>query len=516
MSKPEIAADTPILSQAKAVGQGFNIYGLFSAESLVRPLVDPAKAGTTTFRFQGVDYLVPDYVVGIEDPRSYVIRTVAETREEAQKALSVHTGVGGSYGAFSGEIETDFNLEHNSSSNSYFCYWRSITSLAVLETNPDLAKKAISDDFAAAVDALPLPLTVENQTAYFDFFATYGPFYTRQVSLGGDLTFLNRVTRNEALTKASVELSVKAQFEGLFATGKLDLSGVTKAQWASYEDESKVTVEGVGGDPSLLAQLAGVDPWKFSEASASVATAWTRSLGSAPGLVDFSLAGVWELIPDAQRAAAVQEAWQLFSEVMHPKITIQSWSKPFPWPCDFPARTPIVIADKIIKPDDPTASPAGVQVTVLAGNNAVGLHSVLFNRYYSLPLAFQWSDTYRPMWDRIAADLDGYDQRGNILLLVTFGAFLEMSPPDPAIARLETAGASTALQLWIDQSHGGGSKGGPGWTQEPRVYALAGVFGQGAGTGVDAYTGDAYAANLDLTVFLYRQAYGGQYTIAVG
>ena len=517
MAENQAAVDIQDLSQAKAVGQGFNVYGAFTSESLVRPLVNPAKAGTSIFNFQGKDYTIPDYVVGVEDPRSYVIRTVSETREEAQSVLAVHAGVGGSYGAFSGEIEADFNLDRNSSSNSYFCYWRSINSLAILETNPDLAKKAISDDFAAAVAKLPLPLTDQNRTAYFDFFATFGPFYTRHVCLGGDLTFLNQVRRDESITKSSVELSVKAQYEGLFATGKLDLSGITKAQWASYQNDSRVTVQGIGGDPALLAQLAGVDPWNFSKASVDLATAWTNSLGTKPGIVDFGLAGIWELISEPEHAAAVQQAWQLYSEVMHPSITIQSWSTSLPWPCKTPARPPIVISDKIIKPETPPQSPVGAQVVVLAGNEAIGPHSILFDRYYSIPLEYSWPRNYQAMWNQIATDLDGYDQRGNILLLVTFGQFLNMPPTDSAVAMFETAGASYTLQFWLTHCNPGSQMANPAvWTASPRVYALVGVFGQRPGTGVEAFTGDQYKANLDMTVHLYRQAYGGQYTVAIG
>ncbi|MFJ5779563.1 MAC/perforin domain-containing protein [Streptomyces sp. NPDC093094] len=509
----------PGLSQAKAVGQGFNVYGALSSESLVRPLVDPTKAGTTVFNFQGVDYTIPDYVVGVEDPSSYVIRTVSETREEAQNALSVHAGVGGSYGAFSGEMEADFSFERNTSSDSYFCYWRSVNSLAVLETNPDLAKKAISDDFAAAVDGLPLPLSEENKEDYFDFFAVFGPFYTRHVTLGGNLTFLNQVTRNESITKASVELSVKAQYDGLYATGKLDLSGITTNQWSSYRDDSRVMVEGVGGDQALLAQLAGVDPWHFSKASADLATAWTRSLGSAAGLVDFDLGGVWELISDPERAAAVQEAWQLYSEIMHLKISVQSWSTGLPWPCDIPARPPILISDKVIKPKDPPASPVGAQVIVLDGNNAASPHGVLLDRYYCLPVEYAWPMTYQAMWDKMAADLEGYDQRGNILLMVTFGQFLNMPPTDSALAMFETAGASAVVQDWITHCDPGSQQDDPSvWTAFPRVYALAGVFGHGPGTGIEAFIGDYYdgSPSLDMTVYLYRQAYGGQYVLGAG
>lgn len=514
-----VFADPASLSQAKAVGQGFNVYGSFDASSLTRPLVDPAKAGTTTFRFQGVSYLVPDYVIGVENVQSYVVKTVAEDREAAQEEISVHAGVGASYGAFSGEIQSDFDYSSDTTSDSYYCYWRSFNQLAILETNPDLAKAAISDDFAAAVAALPLPLSEENQTDYFDFFALYGPFYTRSVTLGGDLSIFNEVTKSTSVTSASLEFALKAQYDGLYVTGDLDLSGLTTAQWDAYRSSSNVSIKGLGGDQSILASLAGVDPWTFSTASATLATAWAKSLGEEPGLVDFSLGGVWELIADPQRSAAVQEAWQLFAQVMHPRLSIESWSAQLPWPCRADPRTPIVIGSKIIKPTTPITSPIGAQVTILAGNDPVSEHAVQFNQYYSLPLADDWSSNYATMWNQIASDVLGkYDQNGDILLLVTFGLDANMPPTDEAAALLKTAGSGNALTTWIDTCNPGSEVGTPGlWTGYPCVYAFVGAFGNEQGSSVEVVTRTgSNPAEVNLTVYLYREAYDGQYTIALG
>lgn len=512
-----VFADPASLSQAKAVGQGFNVYGALDASSLTRPLVDPAKAGTTTFHFQGVSYLVPDYVIGVENVQSYVVKTVAEDREAAQEGIAVHAGVGASYGAFSGEIQSDFDYSSNTTSDSYYCYWRSFNQLAVLETNPDLAKAAVSDDFAAAVAALPLPMTEDNQTDYFDFFAIYGPFYTRAVTLGGDLSIFNEVAKSSSVTSASLEFALKAQYDGLYVTGNLDLSGTTTAQWDAYRSGSNISIKGLGGDQSILNQLAGVDPWAFSTASADLATAWAKSLGAEPGLVDFALGGVWELIADPQRSAAVQEAWQLFAQVMHPRLSIQSWSTNLPWPCWAEPRTPIVIGSKIIKPTTPTTSPIGVQVTVLAGNDPVSAHAVQFNQYYTLPLADDWSSDYATMWDQIASDVLGtYDESGNILLVVTFGLDANMPPTDNAVALLRSAGSGNALTTWIDTCDPGSEIGSPGsWTGYPCVYAFVGAFGNEEGSSAEVVTRHD-PAQVNLTVYLYREAYDGQYTIALG
>ncbi len=448
-----------------------------------------------------------------------MVKTVAEDREAAQEEISVHAGVGASYGAFSGEIQSDFDYSSNTTSDSYYCYWRSFNQLAILETNPDLAKAAISDDFAAAVAALPLPMTEDNQTDYFDFFALYGPFYTRAVTLGGDLSIFNEVTKSSSVTSASLEFSLKAQYDGLYVTGNLDLSGQTAAQWEAYRTGSNISIKGLGGDQTILNQLAGVDPWNFSTASADLATAWAKSLGAEPGLVDFALGGVWELIADPQRSAAVQEAWQLFAQVMHPRLSIQSWSTVLPWPCwAGEPRTPIVIGSKIIKPATPTTSPIGAPVTVRAGNDPVSDHAVQFNQYYTLPLAGDWSSNYATMWDQIATDVLGtYDESGNILLVVTFGLDANMPPTDTAAALLKTAGSRQRADHLDGHTCDPGSEvGTPGlWTGYPCVYAFVGAFGNEQGSSVEVVVRQD-PAEVDLTVYLYREAYDGQYTIALG
>jgi hypothetical protein len=309
---------------------------------------------------------------------------------------------------------------------------------------------------------------------------------------------------------------MKAQYDGLFASGKFDLSGITKEQWSSYQSDSHITIQGVGGDPKLLIKLSHQEPFTPSQGSVDLASAWSETLSVSPGIVDFGLAGVWELIRDPARAAAVQEAWQLYSDIMHPRVTLQSWSTELPWPCQIPPRPPIVITDKIVKPDNPIQSPVGAQVVILAGQGSVG-PAVRFDKYYSLPLEYRWPGTYRAMWDQIASDLDSRAKKGDILLVVTFGQFLNMPPTDSSVAMFERAGASTTLMYWLTHCNPGSQYGNPSvWTNQPRIYALAGVFGQDRGTAVEAFVGDNYSVNLDLTVYLYRQAFTGQYTIAVG
>ena len=51
------SSNLPFLSQANALGQGFNVYGALDPDSLIAPLFDFTKAPVHTFTFLGQDYI---------------------------------------------------------------------------------------------------------------------------------------------------------------------------------------------------------------------------------------------------------------------------------------------------------------------------------------------------------------------------------------------------------------------------------------------------------------------------
>jgi hypothetical protein len=507
------------LSQATAVGQGFNVYGPLDVSSLTQPIVDATKAGTVPFRFQGVDYTIPSYVVAHENPQTYVVKAVSETREQAQNDLSVHAGVGGTYGAFSGEIQADFGYSSTTTADSFLCYWRSYAPLAVLGINASKAKAYLTDDFVAAVNALPVPLSVnENRTAYFDFFAAYGPFYTRSITIGGELSVFNQVSKSSQLTAVNLALALQAQYDGLYTTGKLDVSVIGQQNWSRYQQNSTVSIKANGGNPELAVRLSGADPWAFAQPSVDLYAKWAASLATQPAVVDFQVGGVWELVADHDRARALQEAWQLYANLMHPRASIQTASSRLIWPNQTNPKPPIVIVGSQLRPATPPKSPVGLQAIVLNGDDVTGPDAVVFDRFYTLPVQQEWVGTYRSMWDSFAQEVSGsYDAAGNILIVTTFGLDRNMPPTDDALALLETAGAGPVVNNWIRTCSPGSSLGQPGvWIGFPHNYAMLGVFGNPPGTAVESVTDDPGRAELDLQIHLYRERFDGQYTIAAG
>ncbi|TDC83290.1 NUDIX domain-containing protein [Micromonospora sp. KC606] len=519
MTDQTVQSAAPQLSQALALGQGFNVYGAFDTSSLTVPIVDSTQAGERVFRFRGVDYSVPDYVVAQEDPKSYVVKAVSENREEAQDELSVHAGIGASHGAFSGEIEATFGASRTTTADSFLCSWRSYVPLAVLQVNPSKARRCLTQDFTAAVAALPVPLPVDEELAtYFDFFAAYGPFYTKAVVIGGEMSIFNSVRKSSLLTAIDLSASMQAQYDGLFTAGNLDIGVVGAQKWSAYQQASTVAISANGGDQALALRLSGADPWRFEQPSVDLYAQWADSLGSAPAIVDFRLGGVWELVDDPERARALQEAWQLYAAQMHPQLSVQTSSEQMAWPVVATPKPPIVILGTQIKPETPPVMPVGIHAIVFRADDLSVPGGIALNRVYQLANKESWPATYDDMWNACAADIQGsYDLAGNILVLATYGLDRGMPPTHTALGMLETAGAGPVVNDWIAHADAGSMMGGPTtWIGYAFSYAMVGVFGGAPGTAIEVTTSLGGGGKLTLQTFFYRDRFDGQYTIARG
>ncbi|MEU9079949.1 MAC/perforin domain-containing protein [Kitasatospora sp. NPDC048538] len=508
------------LSQAKAIGQGFNVYGTYDAYGLTRPLANPAKAQTHTFVLNGNEYQVPDYVEGVESHDSEILKIVGEDREDIQEQISAHAGLSASYGAFSGEVKADFDFSRKSSTESYYCYWRQALRMALLETNPDAAKAALSDDFVRDVEKLPAGFTEATRSTFYTFFARYGPFYVRSATLGGRLTLCNQVAKSEHLTSITLKAALSAHFNKV-ATGSVDAAMEASATWKAYRQESVASIRCMGGDQVLISKLGGLDPWTGGKESAELVSQWTESLAVQPALFDFKLAGIWELVDDPDRAQAVQDAWQGYSRVMRPSARIGSWSRELHWP-DVDRSRPrppvVVVNGTAVEPDAPPDSPAGVQLVVLSGSDPLAADGIRLDRYYSLRRERVWFDAYVDLWKQVATDIKAHQKAGDVVLLVTYGWSSNMPPTDDAVRQLRTAGSGKVLDHWIDTCDPGSQSGNSvSWMEHPCVFTFVGVFGGERDDAVEVVRRDwsqPVASQAD--VYLYREALHGIYSPALG
>lgn len=515
---PAEPPDIPIMSQAHAVGQGFNIYGEFNTRSLIRPLFDYNKGGTQVFTFLGKEYRIPSFMTALQNTSSYYSGGACETREQIQDSFAAHAGVAASFGAFSGEMQADFATQFEDNSMYAYAYNDFYTQLAYIELNP--GAEHLNDEFVKRVADLPAIANETTLPAFEAFFEEFGIYYTQKIVLGGQSSFLVAVDQSSQLSSADISAMVKANYNALVYSGSLDAEVAASETWHTYTSNSQTVIKGVGGDPTALAALVAINPLQPSTDTVSAFQAWVQSITTAPAIVDFTLKGIWELCGD--KAGVVQTAWQLFGRKMHPRLMIDTTSQVMPSTGPHTPNPPIINISGLsgpIQPSSPPSGACGFQLLILDGKDLTGASAVLLDKYYTLPDNEVWWNLYQGLYESIQADIlsSGFDGGNNVLVLASFGLDNNMPPPASFYSLLQSAGAGAKLRYWEDHCDPGSEVGPDDWINFPANYILVGVFGGGPDAGIEAYAvtpGSSVTTSLD--VYFYRDWITGQYSLGPG
>jgi hypothetical protein len=510
---------TPIMSQANAVGQGFDIYKSFDLSSLLHPLIDFSKAGTQIFTFLGTDYLIPAIITAVQNTASYYLGGTFASRESFQDSIAAHAGVQGSYGAFSGEMKVDFAGEYSGSSNYSFAYNDFYSQLAYLElTQPQFQTSA----FLQQVGELPDIADADTLPAFEAFFELYGIYYVQKVVIGGVLEFYTAVSNLSELAQTDITAMFKAQYNGLFSSGSIDTNTKNSQKWQSYVQFSQSSIRSAGGSPQAVAALTAVDPTQPSTSTVSAFQAWAQSISSDPAIVDFALHGIWELC--GSKSAVVQAAWQLYGQKMRPELVVQTSSQEMDQGWSGQPVVPMIMIGGNVMPAPAASSPCGYRLMILGGTDITEPSDVLLDQCFTLPMSPPiWSSTYQNLYTSMinAITSNGLSSTGNILVLASFGLDNDM-PPTPAFVNLlQSAGAGNQLQSWLSCSDAGSMPGSAApWISYPTDYILTGVFGSGPNSGVEIYNYPNVVpfnqpVSDRLQVIFYRQTINGQYTVSI-
>ena len=515
---------TPYMSQANAVGQGFDVFGQFDISGLTNPLFDVSKAPTQTFTFLGNDYLIPTYITPVQDTRGYYSGGTYESRDSLQSSIAAHAGVNIGYGAFSGEMKADYSGEFTQNTHYAYAYNNFYAPLAYLQLNN--YEQYLSSDFTSHLAALPDTFDPTNDALFVAFFQRYGGSYTKRITLGGSFSFYVSVEQSSGLSEQSIDVTFNAQYNGLVNSGSIDASVKVSQAWQSYTQASKTHIFVSGGDPTKIAALEAIqsDPLSPSPQTVSHYQDWAASLAANPAIVDFSLSGIWDLC--GTKGAVVQQAWQEYSQQHRPRLTISTQSQEEDWSGGnppLPAAIPpvITLAGTLIKPEQAPASPAGFQLVILENNGEAITDpgAILFNQYYSIPPQGEWMDTYGHMYDQIAGDLEAFVGSGALFILASFGLDNNMPPTNDAYTQLSTAGAGDRLTFWENHSDPGSMVGNAtAWVSYPADYILVSMFDSGPGSGIEVFDGNWGGVNPvsdQLEVFLFKQNDTDPYTLGM-
>lgn len=495
-------------SLANYVGQGFNVYGAYDMTSTTGLLFDFPDDTGHDFSFQGKTFRIPITVLGAESVNTYFQHVSGSTRESYQDSLATSANVQVGIGAFSGDLKASFSSEFQTASEFAFDRYTSYSKLGTLELRVDPSN--ITTSLAGAIDKLPATSNPGNLQVFADFFQRFGVYFIWRVVFGGSLQLYTAVNKASGLSTQDISVEAEASYGALFKAG---MKVATSSRRETFNKNAFTSVNAIGGDLKLAAQLGLVDPNAPSADSVKLFVDWVGTVAASPAPVDFSLKGIWELCGDKRQA--VETAWALYAQLMHPKLTIQTYGLPAP------TQLPIITLGRQLKPA-PAASPSpfgGWQIAILDRSNVLGDDGVKFSRHYPLPGGTDrgHSDITRA-YDAMYRDITGSGcaTPEHLMLAVSYGLEQNWGPVGDFFGLLHSCGGSTRNLEWIKAWDIG--SGNTSFSN----YMLVGAFDSGTGMGVDFASGSGYVKagepmvhNPVMQVMFYRDGKDAPYTFAL-
>ncbi|HTK09261.1 MAG TPA: MAC/perforin domain-containing protein [Ktedonobacteraceae bacterium] len=494
----------PTLDNANLLGQGFDIFGSYTVDSLLKPLF---HAGNTThvIKVGQQDYLAPPYVNSFKILRSDSVSESGVTREEFQQSIAATANVNTSYGAFSGHMELAFSRQIAHSSEYMFAHKSFYDGENELQLDPGVAMAYREGYFVEAIERLPSTVNTENLHLFAEFFGTFGTHYTRRVRLGASMEFYVAVSKTSIDSAQDVGVMMQAHYRGLFVKGSLSAELTNSQKWKSYISTSVIKVNVLGGSVVARGALSGIAEKDPSPTTVNSYDQWIASIEDNTSAVNFRLSPIWELC--GNKSAVVQQAWMQFGSIMHPQLSVNTWSPPKSVPLvELSGKGQII-------PDVPAEYNCGCMAIILDRQNLLGYESVRFAKYYSVRPSF-WPQTYQNMYDQVAKDIraSNCNNQNYALVFVTMGLDANCVPSSDLAGLLLSAGAGQQLKNWIKNANAGVH------SNDSANYILVSFFNQGEGRGFEQLNQGSTVPGVSsqLRVYFYRPSItGGLYTLGL-
>lgn len=212
-------------------------------------------------------------------------------RFEKQMGLDANAAIGS--GSFSVSASSSWNSRLRAEQEAYYAVRSSFVPLwMVYVPNPTDCIDEVRDP------DIPVPFAPEHRQRYEEFFRCYGSHYVRGAWVGGKSMLVFTVLKSTQLDKEDIQAGIKASFGG--ASG-----GANAKQEESKERlrrSSQCTVIGKGGDEVQLAAMSSLDQDAYNK--------WLDTIPENPQVIELDVAGMWTLIRDPAKSAALMDAYR--------------------------------------------------------------------------------------------------------------------------------------------------------------------------------------------------------------
>jgi len=425
----EALAIDDLLPGAEMLGYGFNIFGDYSFDSALRPLLTLGTPSPWNAP-SGKVYALPANVNTPGGSHSSAQASTFASSQEFNSYFQASASVSGSVGAFGGSFSASYSLDQQN--NRDFSWALVESDFYAWNVQMQYSAQIVRPDVLSDSDWSNLPQTFDstdpnNVLAFYRFFQKFGTHFISSVSAGGTLYYYYSVSQSAQYTGSQISLSASAEYQALISSSQVQASGYwsqTAGGWTSNRQSHAET------SPATTGVVNWVDPPAGSYDSNNSFAQWQDQVLNFPTRSDFSLTPIWALFSGSQ-FTALQQAYAAYA---NNRISVE---------VGMGHQATIIVNGLPIAPDNgypPSGQPAW-QIVVLDPRTLV----TRLSRQYLVPLGPDLDSSYDKMVADVTPSLNGNQ---HILLAATSFMDLNSSPTTPWYAIVKSSGGGPGLDSW--------------------------------------------------------------------
>lgn len=221
---------------------------------------------------------------------------IEESWDRFEKSTSLDASVTVSKAPFSVNVNASQAAQMRQEEDSYYATRTSFIPLwSVYIPNTSLGWE---EELGLDCD-IPVPFSHAHRQDYARFFDRYGTHYVQRAWAGGKATLALTISKSSQMTMSDIKAGIQASATGL---GSASLSTSDQRSRERLQSNSQCSVFGQGGDGLKLAALSTLDEDAYN--------AWLVTVKDNPQMIEFEAVGIWTLLRDEAKAAALMEAYK--------------------------------------------------------------------------------------------------------------------------------------------------------------------------------------------------------------
>lgn len=294
-----IAPEVFVIKGLEYLGKGINIFEeTYLAPATASQVIDVSDNNVTSTPIRHTD---SNEIFG----SSYA---------EFIEKFAVSAGMDGSYGGFSGSVETKFSSSSFESVETHYAQLSLISSGYMLSagTDPVVLKRSLNADFKNAL------ATADPK----DLFRAYGTHVAVKVKTGGMISYYSYSKSTVKLTDSQFEISAKFKYKGFGATVGANAALSTEEQALAKQVDGSDHLFVNGGETTERTRVEHGDKDSYAN--------WSATIEDYPGFLGFDRDGlfpIWELSDDAGRRKELELTFRQMA-ARHLQVRIFAFTGP--------------------------------------------------------------------------------------------------------------------------------------------------------------------------------------------